>query len=356
MRRFTRLFLVTCLMLLCSQTSWADFKNFSVQVNNQAGTLLTAAEQTQGTQFSFGVAVATDGTVSRVETTDASSVATVSGKFHSDHGATELSVVVPVDGNVKISVGQCTFSGSDIKVTNASGQVVASKSPGKNCWKNSHDNITELNYTGGATTLTISGMGYCPYVAVEKSTAVIQKFNVTFTNNDSEAVGKAPDAVAFTKGDAPITIPANKTLYKEGFTLTAWTDGASKYAPGTGFTPTADITLTPCFEKNEKTLADRTEPVTLLWDFQRKNGAPLLAEEGAGKTGPYVTQAIIDGKSIDVKMDYDATNGKIANGNWNDWAQMINGTKFTIPSCKGAVVSIEAYSTPTTTTIDGLTD
>ena len=162
MRRFTRLFLVTCLMLLCSQTSWADFKNFSVQVNNQAGTLLTAAEQTQGTQFSFGVAVAADGTVSRVETTDASSVATVSGKFHSDHGATELSVVVPVDGNVKISVGQCTFSGSDIKVTNASGQVVASKTPGKNCWKNSHDNITELNYTGGATTLTISGMGYCP--------------------------------------------------------------------------------------------------------------------------------------------------------------------------------------------------
>ena len=110
MRRFTRLFLVTCLMLLCSQTSWADFKNFSVQVNNQAGTLLTAAEQTQGTQFSFGVAVAADGTVSRVETTDASSVATVSGKFHSDHGATELSVVVPVDGNVKITVGQCTYS------------------------------------------------------------------------------------------------------------------------------------------------------------------------------------------------------------------------------------------------------
>ena len=219
MRRFTRLFLVTCLMLLCSQTSWADFKNFSVQVNNQAGTLLTAAEQTQGTQFSFGVAVAADGTVSRVETTDASSVATVSGKFHSDHGATELSVVVPVDGNVKITVGQCTFSGSDIKVTDASGQVVASKSPGKNCWKNSHDNITELNYTGGATTLTISGMGYCPYVAVEKSTAVIQKFNVTFTNNDSETVGKAPEAVAFTEGDAPITIPANKTLYKEGLPL-----------------------------------------------------------------------------------------------------------------------------------------
>ena len=37
-----------------------------------------------------------------------------------------------------------------------------------------------------------------------------------------------PEAMEFTKGDAPITIPANKTLYKEGFTLTAWTDGASE--------------------------------------------------------------------------------------------------------------------------------
>lgn len=356
MRRFFQFFLVTCLMTLCSQMSWADFKNFSVQVNNQAGTLLTAAEQTQGTQFSFGVAVASDGTTSRVEETDASSVATISGKYHSDHGATGLKVVVPVDGNVKITVGQCTFSGSDIKVTDASGQVVVSKTPGKNCWKNSHDNITELYYTGGATTLTITGMGYCPYVAVEKSTATIQKFDVTFTNNDSEAIGKAPEAVTFTEGDAPVAIPANKTLYKEGFTLTAWTDGQNKYAPGTGFTPTADVTLNPCFEKNEKTLADRTEPVTLIWDFQRRNGAPLLAEQGAEKNGLYVTQAVIDGKSIDVKLDYDVTNGKIANGNWTDWAQMNNGTKFTIPSCKGAVVSIEAYSAPTTTTIDGLTD
>jgi len=356
MRRFTQLFLVTCLMMLFSQTTWADFKKFSVQVNNQAGTLLTAAEQTQGTQFSFGVAVASDGTTSRVEETDASSVATISGKYHSDHGSTGLKVVVPVDGNVKITVGQCTFSGSDIKVTDASGQVVVSKTPGKNCWKNSHENITELYYTGGATTLTITGMGYCPYVAVEKSTATIQKFNVTFTNNDSKAIGKAPEAVTFTEGDAPVAIPANKTLYKEGFTLTAWTDGKNKYAPGTGFTPTADVTLNPCFEKNEKTLADRTEPVTLLWDFQRRHGAPLLAEQGAEKNGLYVTQAIIDGKSIDVKLEYDVTNGKIANGNWTDWAQMNNGTKFTIPSCKGAVVSIEAYSAPTTTTIDGLTD
>ena len=38
----------------------ADFKNFSVIVNNQTGTLLTAEEQVQGTAVNFGVAVADD--------------------------------------------------------------------------------------------------------------------------------------------------------------------------------------------------------------------------------------------------------------------------------------------------------
>ena len=60
----------------------ADFKDFSVIVNNQDGTLLTAEEQTEGVAINFGVAVADDGTVSRVAADDASAVATVSGKFH----------------------------------------------------------------------------------------------------------------------------------------------------------------------------------------------------------------------------------------------------------------------------------
>lgn len=87
----------------------ADFKDFSVIVNNQTGTLLTTEEQEQGTSVNFGVAVADDGTVIRVEAGDASSVATVSGTYHSDHGCTGLQVVVPVAGTVKISVGQCTY-------------------------------------------------------------------------------------------------------------------------------------------------------------------------------------------------------------------------------------------------------
>ena len=146
----------------------ADFKDFSVIVNNQGGTLLTSDEQKQGTAVEFGVAVAADGTVSRVAAGDASSVATISGKFHSEHGCTNLKAVVPVPGSVKIIVGQCTYSKSAIKVTDAAGNTVATLTPSNPaCWKNDKSNVDELTYNGEATTLTITGMQYCPYIAVE---------------------------------------------------------------------------------------------------------------------------------------------------------------------------------------------
>ena len=174
------------LMFMGVAQAAAEFKDFAVIVNNQEGTLLTANEQVQGTEVNFGIAVADNGTVSRVEADDASSVATVSGKYHSDHGCTNLKVVVPVQGSVKILVGQCTYSSSDIKVTNSNGEVVASKTPSTACWKNDRSNVTELVYNGEATTLTITGMSYCPYVAVKAyvEPAAYKDFAVIVNNQE----------------------------------------------------------------------------------------------------------------------------------------------------------------------------
>ena len=127
LRLFVWLFLA--MLGMAQNAAAADFKDFSVIVNNQDGTLLTAEEQVQGTAVNFGVAVAADGTVSRVAADDASAVATVSGTYHSDHGCTGLQVVVPVTSNVKITVGQCTYSSNEIKVTNSAGEVVVTKTP-----------------------------------------------------------------------------------------------------------------------------------------------------------------------------------------------------------------------------------
>lgn len=351
-----RLFICSFLAILgMTQTaSAAGFKDFSVIVNNQTGTLLTSAEQTQGTTVSFGVAVADNGTVSRVEAGDASSVATVSGTYHSDHGCTGLKVVVPVEGSVKITVGQCTYSSNTIKVTDSNGNTVASKTPSSPaCWKNSRSNVDELFYTGGATTLTISGMGYCPYVAVEAVADAPTTYAITYSLGSETAEGKVPANIEVLAGES-FKVPANFTLYKEGYTLTGWSNGSNTYATGTNVTPESDMNLTPVFTANSVALDDRTSDVTLRWDFQQRNGAPIVGFER--QTGIWVTQATVKGSTIDVKLDFDTSNGKIANSNWTDWAQFNSGTVFTIPSCKGATVSMEAFSNITTTTIDGQSD
>lgn len=209
---------------------------------------------------------------------------------------------------------------------------------------------------GEATTLTISGGNYTPYIAVEAVDpgSLVESKTATFSLGNDADCGVAPAAITADEGTA-ITIPGNFTVYKEGYTLTGWTDGSNTVALGAEYTLSDNVTLTPVFTQNSKTLADRTEAVTLTWDFQRKNGAPTVGYQNA--TGIWVTQANIAGETIDVKIDFDTNNGgKIANGNWTDWCQMNGGTKFTIPSAKGAVVSMEAYGAITTTTIDGQSD
>jgi len=195
-----------CFLLMLTVVSKADgFKDFSVIVNNQEGTVLTPEEQTQGTAVNFGVAVANDGTVSRVAADDASAVATVSGSYHSEHGCTGLKVVVPNATNVKITVGQCTYSGSTITVTDANGKEVATKAPNTpGCWKNDKKNVDVLYYQGEATTLTITGMTYCPYVGVsalteEEIAALNASYTLTYYGLDGSVIGTQE-----AKGQQPI--------------------------------------------------------------------------------------------------------------------------------------------------------
>ena len=173
-----------CLLLMLAIVSRADgFKDFSVIVNNQEGTLLTADEQVQGTAIDFEVGVVDGVTTREFPTDDFEASGHVSGKFHSEHGCTNLQVQAYNATNVKITVGQCTYSPATITVTDAAGNVVATKTPsGPGCWKNDKKNVDVLYYTGEATTLTITGMDYCPYVAVSALTEdEIAALNATYT-------------------------------------------------------------------------------------------------------------------------------------------------------------------------------
>ena len=355
MKKLLRVFL-TMVCLAGLLPAHATFKD--IRLDLTGGIFFTDAEKTDKSSVSFGIAIADDGSATRVAADDASANIVLSGKYHSDeHGWGNFSAKVAVEGPVKISMGTCAWGG-DVTIKDAGGNVVGSFNTNNGtCYhQNKTDNIASTIYKGEATTLTISGGNYTPYIAVEAVDpgSLVESKTATFSLGNDADCGVAPAAITADEGTA-ITIPGNFTVYKEGYTLTGWTDGSNTVALGAEYTLSDNVTLTPVFTQNSKTLADRTEAVTLTWDFQRKNGAPTVGYQNA--TGIWVTQANIAGETIDVKIDFDTNNGgKIANGNWTDWCQMNGGTKFTIPSAKGAVVSMEAYEAITTTTIDGQSD
>ena len=352
--------LVTALFGMTLNVAADDFKDFAVDLRDANGGILTSDEASTSQTVTFGLAV-NEGVVSRVAADDANAVAVITGKTGNNHGLQNFSATVPVSGSVKITMSTCSWGGS-VSVKNAASTEVASFTTkkgegGSGCYKGNgkdDENIISEKYVGEATTLTISGGAYVGYFAVEAVSA--SAATVSYSLGDVACEGTiVPTGGTYAVGDE-YTIPAmNFTLYKVGYTLTGWTDGTKTYANGEKVTLTGDLALTPVFTENTVTLADRTEPVTLKWNFRRDAGAPTVAYQNA--TGIWVAQATIGDKVIDVKADFDTNNGgKFANGNWNDWAQLNGGTKWTIPSCKGATVSMEAYSDITTTTIDGQSD
>lgn len=356
--RTLHLFLTTIAMLFAIgvQGAWAEFKDFSAILNNGNGTFIATNEQNQNTEISFGIAVDANGVSTRVAADDVNAVATVSGKYWNEHGMNGLVVTVPdVTGTLKITTGNCQY-GSDRSVKDVNGNVLQTISHGSNCFKNSATNVTEAYVVVGETpqTITINGGNYCGYVKVEKTDVVVNKYTVTYVNDDAQACGVVPTSVVFTEGDAALKAPRNFTLYKDGYTLTGWNDGTKTYAVGESFTPTTDMTLSAVFTQNMKNLSDRSETVTIMWDFQRNNGAPTITAENAGATGILVTQATVEGARIDVKLDYDATSGKLNNSNWGDWCQINSGTVLTFPSCKDATVTAFVMNNLTTTTIGGI--
>lgn len=341
----------------------ATFYDFEMDLRDANGGILTADEVSAATTTSFGFSVAEGGTITRTTVDDTEALGTIIGKTGNNHGLQNFVATVKVSGQVKITMSTCSWGG-EVTVKDANNETVATFTTrkgesGAGCYKGNgkdDENIISAKYLGDATTLTISGGGYVGYFAVEEVQAA--SADVSYSLGDAVCSGTIlPTGGTYAVGDE-YTIPANNyTLYKEGYTLTAWTDGTNNYAVGSTITLQSDLALTPVFTENTVSLADRTEPVTLKWNFRRDQGAPVVAWQNTNGN-IWVTQATINNETIDVPMIVNTNPGKFNNSNNTDCAQTINGTLFTIPSCKGAVVSTECHSSfsITTTTIDGQTD
>ena len=244
----------------------AEFKDIKIDLTN--GNYLTAEEMPAQNQpsLSIGFTVGTDGSVSRVDATDASAAIVLNGKFHStQHGWQNFSSTVKVDGPVKITFGCCAWGG-DVTVKNAASETVATFNTKVGCWNNKtpEENIASTLYKGDATTLTISGGSYVPYIAVEAvdPSEIVNDATVSFDLGEYAGAGQAPAAEKVEIGKT-FTIPANYTIYQEGKTLVGWTDGTKNYEIGEIVTVSGDMTLTPRFVINTVSLADRTAPSRL---------------------------------------------------------------------------------------------
>ena len=304
-----------------------------------------------------------DGVATRVAADAADANAVISGKYHgTDHGWAGCKLVMPVTGTAKITVGSCTFASGNITVTNSDGETVATFTQGMgSCWGGNADRVTIGYYkTNSPTTLTINVPSYVPYIKVEyiDPADIVSDADVKFDAGDTGLLGVMPKEYKQEIG-TDITLPVNRTMYVEGKTMTGWTDGKTNtvFAPGSSYTVTENVTFTPVFAENEASLDDAREAeVTIKWDFQQKNGAPVVAWQGGSETKYWIAQAEVNGKTIDVAATIDVSGGKVANGNWQDWAQINNGTKMQIPSAINAKVSVEAYNDLSTLTIDGSSD
>lgn len=149
----------------------AAFKDIKIDLTN--GNLLLPEEMPKENQpqLSFGVVIGDDGSATRVAADDTNANIVLNGKFHStDHGWGNFSATVAVEGPVKVSMGSCAWGG-DVTVKNAAGDIVA-KFNTKNgiCYDKNNMSVVSAYYKGtDATTLTISGGRYTPYIAVEKA-------------------------------------------------------------------------------------------------------------------------------------------------------------------------------------------
>lgn len=169
-----------CLMLLVAILVNAQ----DIKIDLRNGNLLTQEEQVEWQQLpNIGIAVADDGTVSRVAADAENAVAVITGKWHSnEHGWAGFKGIVPVQGPVKITMGSCAWGG-DVTVTDANGETVGQFNTDTGaCYHNDvENNVVSFNYQGGATTLTIEGGNYTPYFSIEKIKTSIDNEAMTAT-------------------------------------------------------------------------------------------------------------------------------------------------------------------------------
>ena len=284
---------------------------------------------------------------------------TIEGAFNdAQHGYKNVIATIPVEaGDYRITLGTCQYGTGTGAVANADGTITFATFDQKATACYDADPATNIVSVVIAVpseqSIVVDCGNYTPYLAIEK--LADDQYTINFVNTTADVIGEVPAETTVVKNES-LTLPINQSMYKEGYTLTGWTDGSNTYAPGATFTPTAHTTLTAVFTSNTISIPTATSSVSVRWYFGESNGAPSVHFEGGAGNGYLITQAIVDGVAIDAKLDIDATSGKFFNTGRNDqWAQVKATTTFAFLSKQGAIVSLGVYNDPVASTLDDKT-
>ena len=145
--------------------------------------------------------------------------ATFSGTFHDgQHGYSNATMVVPVDGTVKFTISGCRY-GNTFTVKNSANETLATlNQKDGGCYNYDAPGYLTYLYVGEATTLTFSSIAYLSYFKAEATE--VQEAVITYKDQNGNKLGEKTVYEGDPIGEIPYT-EADLTI-PEGYKFRGW--------------------------------------------------------------------------------------------------------------------------------------
>ena len=182
---------------------------------------------------------------------------------------------------------------------------------------------------------------------VSKTSRVECKPQVSYVNNDADAIGDVPASEVIEIGGKFTIESRNYQLSKPGYTLTGWTDGTNTYEFGQSYDIVNDIVLNPVFRANEQSLSAITKVSTVTWPFATSKDAPAVNWTD-GETHVLAAQQAVTGE----RQDFGAKVASAGFATGAATATVAEGTTIKIPMKYGTTIELfTSGETPSATVL-----
>ena len=130
----------------------------------------------------------------------------ITGTWHdSQHGYSNATVTVPVDGPVKFTIGSCTYTNKATVTQDGVDLITEIDTKSGGCDDGTHyDHFATYTYTGGPTTLYFNLGSYCPYFFAEA--CEITPCTITFKDQNGGTLGTVETIEGATLEEIPYTV------------------------------------------------------------------------------------------------------------------------------------------------------